>query len=150
MPAFTAEILDMQRALAVEVPADVLEALGGKRVPVTVALNGATFTTTTGSMGGRVLIGINKATRALTGVAPGEVHEVVVERVAAPRTVDPPAEIADAIAAEPALGATWAGLAPSHQKEYAEWVTSAKRADTRARRAERAVERLREGAKSPR
>lgn len=38
--------------------------------------------------------------------------------------------------------ARFAALPPSHQREYADWVGSAKRGETRRRRAAQAVERL--------
>ena len=41
--------------------------------------------------------------------------------------------------------ATWDAFPPSHRKEYVEWIVEAKRAETRARRLEQAMEMLREG-----
>ncbi len=52
-----------------------------------------------------------------------------------PRDVDVPAELTAALAENPAAGAAFAALPPSHRREYALWVDEAKRADTRKRRA---------------
>ncbi|HXX70162.1 MAG TPA: YdeI/OmpD-associated family protein [Polyangiaceae bacterium] len=45
--------------------------------------------------------------------------------------------------------AHWQKLAPSHRKEYATWITSAKRPETAERRVVLAVEKLRAGTKTP-
>lgn len=44
-----------------------------------------------------------------------------------------------------AASETFAGLSYTHQREYVEWITQAKRPETRARRVAQAVERLQEG-----
>lgn len=43
--------------------------------------------------------------------------------------------------------ATFDALAPSHRREYLEWITDAKRAETRVRRIQQAIEWLAEGKK---
>ena len=44
---------------------------------------------------------------------------------------------------------TWKSLAYTHQREYAEWITGAKRDETRQRRVTQAIERLEAGTKTP-
>jgi len=56
-----------------------------------------------------------------------------------------PEELATALAASPGAQATWDGFAPSHRREYSEWVGEAKRAETRAARAAQSVEWIAEG-----
>lgn len=56
-----------------------------------------------------------------------------------------PADFAKALDAVPAARATFDGFAPSHRRDYLEWVIEAKREDTRARRIAQAVEWLAEG-----
>jgi uncharacterized protein YdeI (YjbR/CyaY-like superfamily) len=63
--------------------------------------------------------------------------------VKAPFTV--PQDLQAAIDAAPAARATWAGFPPSCQREYVEWVTEAKRDETRAKRLSQTVEWLNEG-----
>ncbi len=41
--------------------------------------------------------------------------------------------------------AVFEGFSPSHKREYIEWITEAKRAETRVRRIEKAIEMLMEG-----
>jgi uncharacterized protein YdeI (YjbR/CyaY-like superfamily) len=61
----------------------------------------------------------------------------------APFTV--PRDLRAAIDAAPAAAAAWAGFPPSCQREYVEWVTEAKRDETRARRLAQTIEWLAEG-----
>jgi len=57
----------------------------------------------------------------------------------------PPADLAAALAANKAAKATFDGFPPSQQREYVEWLTEAKREDTRSRRLAQAIEWLAEG-----
>ncbi len=64
----------------------------------------------------------------------------------APRPVPelPPA-LVQALAGQPAAQAFFEGLAPSHRREYIEWIAEAKREETRDKRIAQAVEWLGEG-----
>lgn len=130
----------------VVVPADVLEELGGERqrFRVTGTLNGVEFASSTMPMGGgQVCVGLHKATRQAAGVEIGDLVDMRVERDDRPREVSVPAELAAALAADPAAKAAFDRLSFSHRREYAEWVAAAKRDETRARRAAQTIERLR-------
>jgi len=147
---FETVIVDMGPAVAVELAEEVLDALGGKRVPVTATINGYTFRTTTATMGGRRLVGLNKANKTAAGVEAGDRVEVTIANDTQERVVEVPPDLAKAMARSKAAKATWAGLAYTHQREYAEWITGAKKTETRERRVAQAVERLAAGSKSPR
>lgn len=58
-----------------------------------------------------------------------------------------PDELASALALKKnaKARATWEGFAPSHRREYLEWITEAKRAETRAKRVAQTLEWLAEG-----
>jgi uncharacterized protein YdeI (YjbR/CyaY-like superfamily) len=56
-----------------------------------------------------------------------------------------PADFAAALRANPAAKTAFEHFAPSHRREYLEWILDAKREDTRARRIAQAVEWLAEG-----
>jgi hypothetical protein len=128
------------------VPPEVMDALGPKkRVPVQVTLNGHTYRSTVAPRGGAFLLPLNREHRGGAGVAADDVVEVVLERDDAPRIVEVPDDLAAALEAEAAAGDAFAGLSYSHQHEYVEWVSEAKRAETRHRRVAQAVERLKEG-----
>lgn len=141
---FTAEVIDG----AVEIPDRVVEALGGQRVPVRVTVNRFTFTTTTAVMGGRRFIGFNKANRTGAGIEDGQTITVLVERDTTPRVIEAPPELAAAFAADATAKAMWDALSYSHQREYAQWITEAKKPETRERRAAQAIERLAAGQKT--
>jgi len=56
-----------------------------------------------------------------------------------------PGELAAALATSPEAKAAWDGFAPSHRREYSEWIGEAKRAETRAQRVAQAIEWIAEG-----
>lgn len=67
-------------------------------------------------------------------------------RQAAPKPELPvPQDFAAALRESLTAKATFAGLAPSHRREYLEWITEAKRDETRAKRIATALEWLGEG-----
>lgn len=58
-----------------------------------------------------------------------------------------PDDLTQALAANPRAKAAFEGFAPSHRREYLEWIVEAKREETRAKRLAQAVEWLTEGKK---
>lgn len=56
-----------------------------------------------------------------------------------------PADFKAALAKKARARATWAAFAPSHRREYLEWITEAKRPETRAARLAQTLEWLAEG-----
>jgi uncharacterized protein YdeI (YjbR/CyaY-like superfamily) len=58
-----------------------------------------------------------------------------------------PDDLAAALGAAPKAKAVFEALAPSHRREYLEWITSAKREETRAKRIATTIEWLTEGKK---
>lgn len=56
-----------------------------------------------------------------------------------------PDDLAQALAGNTAARATWDGFTPGKRRDYADWITGAKREDTRARRVAQSVEWLAEG-----
>ncbi len=127
----------------VEVPADVIEALGGgRRIRVLATFGGIDYRGSIVSMGGDAMIlGVLKSIRTELGVRPGEPLAVNVERDDAPRAVAVPSDLAAALDAA-GRAAAFGTLSYSHQREYVTWVEDAKRPATRARRIEETVRRL--------
>lgn len=72
-------------------------------------------------------------------------------RAQKPRASKPPVEVPEDLAAALALKrnakarAAFEGFSPSHRREYVEWITGAKRAETRARRVQQTLAWLSEG-----
>lgn len=124
-----------------------VHALGGgtKAFPVTLTVNGATFSLRLARMGGENLIGLRREVREAAGLAYGDVTAVEVSADEAERTVDVPDDLTAALAADPAAEAAFAAMAYSHRKEYVRWVTEARKAETRATRIGKAVQMIGEG-----
>ena len=93
--------------------------------------------------GGGVCLGVHKATRQAAGIDFGARVVVEMEVDNSPRHIEIPSELDLALRADPQLRAYFDRLAFSHRKEYVEWITSAKRAETRARRVDQSIARLR-------
>jgi hypothetical protein len=133
-------------ATGIEVPEDVVAALGsGSRPAVTVTVGGHSYRTTVARMGGRFLVPLSAENRTAAGVAAGDEVDVGIEPDTAPREVEVPADLADALAHDDAARATFDGLSFTHRKEWVRWVEEAKKAETRATRLAKTVESLREG-----
>jgi hypothetical protein len=132
-----------------EVPLDVPATFGKARAPVRGTINGQPFRSTVATYGGRYYLPVKRDLREAAGVAAGDAVVIELEADDQLRTVDPPAALADALAADPEARTAFDGLSFSHQREYAEWVAEAKREATRRRRVEQAVKLLREGRRHP-
>jgi hypothetical protein len=118
--------LNGKTATGIEVPSEVVAALGGGQRPaVAVTLNGHTYRTTIGTMGGRQLIPVSAENRAAAGIAAGDVLDVGIELDAAPREVVVPDDLA-----------------------WVRWIEDAKRPETRTARVTKTIEGLLSGRKT--
>ena len=80
--------------------------------------------------------------RAAAGVKAGDTVDITMQRDDEPRPVATPDDLAAALQAIPAAQAAWDGLAPSHRKEYVQWIEEAKKPETRQRRVEKTAGEL--------
>lgn len=141
---FRGEVEPPERMKGLEVPAEVVEALGGgKRPPVTITINGHSWQSRIAIMRGRHLIGLSKANRQAAGLVVGEEVEVDLELDVEPRVVVEPDDFARALDADPVARATYDRLACSHRRMHVHAIEGAKKPETRARRIEKALEMLR-------
>ena len=133
-------------ATGINVPAEVVEALGGgKRPRVTVTINGHTYRSSVAVLGGRYMLGVSAENRAAAGVEGGQDVDVELELDTAPREVTVPPDFAAALAAEPAAQATFDGLSYSNKSWHVLQIDGAKTDETRKRRIAKSVEALRDG-----
>jgi hypothetical protein len=141
---FTATLeLAGKTATGLEVPPEVIEALGGgKRPAVVVTIGRHSWRTTVMPYSGRVLLGVSAENRAAAGVQAGDVLDVHIEIDTAPREVDVPGDLAQAIAAA-GLQERWDKLSYTHRKEHVRAVEEAKKTETRERRIAKALAMLR-------
>ena len=131
-------------ATGLQVPDDVVAALGGgKRPPVTVTVGGYGYRTTVAPMGGAYWIPLAAEHREAAGVRAGEEVDVRVELDTAPRETPLPEDLAAALDED--ARAFFDGLAPSHRKEWVRWVEEARKPETRVARIEKTAEALRAG-----
>ena len=136
--------LDGQTATGIRVPDEVVAALGGgKRIPVSVTINGTRYPSTIATMRGEPKIPVSADMRAAAGIAAGDSITVELERDNAPRTADVPAELADALRADPAASVRFAALSYSNQRRHVLSITGARTAETRTRRIQRVLDELR-------
>ena len=77
--------------------------------------------------GRKVVMAVNKATRTPLGKEAGDTVEFELERDERSRSADVvvPDELVEALAADPQAKAAFDALAPSHRREYAEFVADA-------------------------
>ena len=151
MSRFTARLEPIESGTFVVIPAEVVEALRATgRTSVVGTIDGHAFQNqfmpyTFEGIGRQVVMAVNKATRGALGKDAGDTVDFDLERDERSRSADVeiPAELADALAADPPAKAAFDALAPSHRREYAEHVAQAKRPETRQRRAADTIERLR-------
>ncbi|MFC7481934.1 YdeI/OmpD-associated family protein [Luedemannella flava] len=130
-------------ATGIEVPADVVEALGaGKRPKVTVTIGSHTYRSTIAAYTGRYFLPLSADNRTAAGVAAGDEVDVTVELDTAPRTVEVPDDFAAALA-EAGLRERFDQLSYTHQREHVDVITSAKAEATRTRRIAKALDILR-------
>lgn len=138
--------LNGKTATGIEVPAEVLAALGpGKRPSVRVTINGYSYPSTVGSMGGRSLIPVSAEVRGRASVSAGDEVDVDVVADDGPRQVEVPADLSAALDREPAARQAFGRLSYTGQRRYVLAIEQAKTAETRQRRIGKAVADLSAG-----
>jgi hypothetical protein len=140
----TTVLLGGKTATGLPVPAEVVEALDAGRQPkVHVTIGGHTYRSTVAVRGGQFLIPLSAENRTAAGVAAGDEVEVELTLDTAPREVEVPADLAEALAADPAARKVFDGLPFTHRKEYVRWIEEAKKPETRVNRVAKTLEKLR-------
>jgi hypothetical protein len=127
----------------VRVPFDVEKAFGKKRVPITATIDGEPYRGSLVRMGlPDHCLGVLKAIRAKIGKEVGDVVAVSLEEDTEERKVVVPPVLAAALRRNKEARAFFEKLSYSHQREYVQWITEAKKEETRESRVARAVEML--------
>ncbi|GLY04596.1 YdeI/OmpD-associated family protein [Actinoplanes sp. NBRC 101535] len=118
---------------------------GGGRPKVVVTVNGFEFRSSIAKMGGEYWLGVSADRRKAAGIEGGQIYDVTVALDEAPRTVEVPDDLKAALDAEPEVRAFWDTVSFSNQRWHADQLTSAKTAETRARRLAKSLDLLRAG-----
>ena len=122
----TTLVLNGKTATGIEVPEEIVAALGsGKRPPVRVTI-GKHYRSTVAPMGGQFWLPVSAENRTAAGVAAGEEVDVDVELDTEPRTVIPPPDFADTLRRDAAAGSAFAALSYSHQRRHVLAIEDAK------------------------
>ena len=94
---------------------------------------------------GTFCLGVLKSIQESAGVKRGDTITVELEVDTAPRTVDPPADLAKLLARDKKAAAAWDRLSYTDKKEMTRGLEEAKKPETRDRRLATALSVLRQG-----
>jgi hypothetical protein len=133
-------------AAGIEVPPEVVEALGsGRKPPVRVTINGYTYRSSVATVSGAFMIGVSNDVRRAAGVAAGEEVDVELELDTEPRVVQVPGDLAEALEADEAARGAFDRLTYSNKRRIVMLVEDAKTPETRQRRIDKSIADLRGG-----
>jgi hypothetical protein len=142
---FRAKVMPSGNATAVEVPTDVMKALGsGPRPLIAVTVNGHTWRSRVALMRGQCLVGISAANRAASGIAEGDVVEVDLQLDAEPRVVPEPPDLAKAMDDDPEARAAFDRLPYGLKRRHVAAIEEAKASEVRQHRIARLVTAMRQ------
>jgi Bacteriocin-protection, YdeI or OmpD-Associated/Domain of unknown function (DUF1905) len=144
MQKFTAEIKKAENVdgTYVEIPFDVEAVFGAKRVKVKAQFDGAEYRGSIVRMGGCFMLGMTQALRKQISKGPGDMVEVMVEKDEEERTIELPEDFQVALEGNAAAKEFYSSLSFTHKKEYVQWILSAKKAETRTARIDKAIDML--------
>jgi len=131
----------------IEPPFDVQEVFGSKRVKVKATFDGVQYRGSIVNMGGCYMLGLTQEIRKKIGKDFGDEIFVTIEKDVEERRVEVPEDFASAMKDTQAAANYFNTLSYTAQKEYVNWITSAKREATRSERILKAVALLSEGKK---
>jgi len=142
--SFIAEIKSEELGGAyVEIPFNVEQAFGKKRVKVRALIDGQPYRGSLVRMGGEChILGVLKEIRQAIGKGPGDEVQVTLEEDTQPRVVEVPEDFQVALDASPEALRLFQELSYTHQREYVRWILEARREETRVQRIRKAVEML--------
>jgi hypothetical protein len=129
----------------VPIPKEVAKKLGLNGMPkINAVIAGTPYRGSLMPMGdGTYCLGVLKSIQEAAGVGQGDTISIELELDTAPRTVELPADLAEALADDKKAAAAWEALSFTNKKEVALSLEGAKRPETRERRLAQALDRLR-------
>ncbi|MGW8567974.1 YdeI/OmpD-associated family protein [Isoptericola sp. NPDC055881] len=140
---FRSVVEPAEKMKGLEVPPQVVEALGGgARPPVVITVNGHSWRSRVAIMRGRHLLGLSRANREAAGLEVGAEVEVELTLDTEPRDVVEPEELARALDADPFARTAYDALPAGRRRRYVLDVEGAKQDTTRARRIEKVLAEL--------
>lgn len=95
------------------------------------------------------ILGLTKEIRAALGKQPGDIVHVLIQKDTEPRLVEVPADFQDLLDRHPEEKAFFEALSYTNRKAYVQWVSEAKREETRKARLERSLALLAQKVRRP-
>jgi hypothetical protein len=131
----------------VPVPREVAARLGLKGMPkVKAVIAGHPYRGSLMPMGdGTYCLGVLKAIQEAAGIVLGDSVTIELALDISPRTVEVPSDLAEALARDKKAAAAWDALSYTNKKEAARGIEEAKRTETRQRRLDGVLRKLRSG-----
>jgi len=138
-------------AAYVEVPFNVEKLYGTKgQVKVLATFDGHPYRGVLANMGtGCHILGVRKDIRLAIGKKIGEKINVTIEQDTLERIVEVPDELQRLLTKNPKAKSFYESLSFTNRKEYAQWISSAKRPETKTKRLAETLTRLLKGKKNP-
>jgi hypothetical protein len=129
----------------IPVPSEVAARLGLKGMPkVQAVIAGHPYRGSLMPMGdGTYCLGVLRSIQEAAGVGQGDSVTIELALDTAPRTVEVPSDLAEALARDKKAAAAWDAFSYTNKKEAARAIEEAKRRETRERRLAGILERLR-------
>lgn len=131
----------------IEPPFDVKEVFGAKRVKVIATFDGLEYRGSLVSMGGCYMLGLTQEIRQKIGKSFGDTVAVTVDKDGEKRTIEIPDDFMEALKGNEVAIAAYEKLSYTHKREYVNWISDTKKAETRNTRIKKAVKELTEGKK---
>lgn len=138
-------------AAFVSIPFDVEKIYGVRgQVKVKATFEGHPYRGVLANMGtGCHILGVRKDIREAIGKQFGDIVVVTVEEDTEERVVTIPAELEIILKKNPKAKAFYDSLSFTNRKEYALWISSAKKPETREKRLDQITQKLLKGKKNP-
>ena len=135
----------------ISIPFDVEKEFGSKgQIKVSATFNGHPYRGVMANMGtGCHIIGVRKDIREAIGKQVGEIISVTIEKDDKERVVDVPKELKNLLAKNSKAKSIYDSLSFTNRKEYAVWISSARKDETKANRLKQIVPKLLSGKKNP-
>ena len=138
--------LSGKTATGIQVPDEVVASLGsGKRPPVRVTINGHTYRSTVAVMGGQFMLPVSAEVRKTARVAAGDEVDIEIEIDTEPREVNIPPDFREALVRDAGAGPFFETLSFSQKQRFVMSIEGAKTPETRQRRIDQAIVKLRAG-----
>ena len=143
---FDAEIIKVEGmdATYIDFPFNVEEEFGVKgQVKVKASFDGVEYRGSLAKIGHHChRLGITKEIRSKINKQAGDIIHVVLEKDIAPRIVEIPDDVIQEFNLNPEAKSNFDGMSYTNQKKYVDWITSAKKLDTRNKRIGDAIVKL--------